>query len=181
MKFSGLSTTIFGALIFCLSGSANAGFIGKPISGQWYGPFQSTTAGSPFSAIVGPGVEFPTGSDIISGDSFDLGNTSILMTQTFGGFSAVPFNGVRFWDSSSTIEDIIGVTINVAGTSYPGFDSSRVSFDANNVWLNVQNLQEPGHVLLDVAFSNVPEPGTLTLLGLGLLGLTTARRRQLKA
>ena len=60
-----------------------------------------------------------------------------------------------------------------------GFDASRVTFDADNIWVNWQGLafDENTIVSLDITGSAaVPEPGTLSLLVLGLLA-TGLRRR----
>ena len=158
--------------------AANADFIGHTIEGQWLFSTITSDYASPFSAIVGAGVEFPTGSDGITGDSYDIEATRITMTQADGGFSSGAFNGVRFSDILGTIDDIVGVTINVALTAYAGFDASRISFDANNIWFNVESLGAPGVLVVDVAFASVPEPGTLALLGLGLAGMGMTRRKK---
>ena len=159
--------------------AANADFIGHTIEGQWLFSTITSDIGSAFSAVVGAGEEFPTGSSSVSGDSYDIGATTITMTQTVGGFEPGAFNGVRFSDILGTIDDIVGVAINAALTGYAGFDAGRISFDANNIWFNVQGLAAPGVLVVDVVFASVPEPGTLALLGIGLLGMGLTRRRRI--
>ena len=52
------------------------------------------------------------------------------------------------------------------------FDSASLIFDNQN------NNANDGWGIDNVTLAKVPEPGTLALLGLGLAGLSMARRRQ---
>ena len=72
-----------------------------------------------------------------------------------------------------TIPPISGVSVNGA-TSLAGFNSSRVSFDADNIYVNWQGLTAvPSQIVsLDVQFTEVPEPATLALVGLSGLELS---------
>lgn len=76
-------------------------------------------------------------------------------------------------DVGGTINDIIGVT-QIGGFGYTGSNSMVVSFDADNIFLNVEGLDvEPG---FNAQFRiDVPAPAPLALLAMGL-GLLGARR-----
>jgi len=64
-----------------------------------------------------------------------------------------------------------------SGITWDGFGSS----DSNSIYDNVVNYAGfPGNLGPNFAFQEVPEPGTLVLLGLGLGGLVVVRRRRNK-
>ena len=125
---------------------------------------------------------------------FDLG--SVLTDVTLGQIevSGIPlcvpphgcfwlpasFNGLELLYSRLTLTD---VTIDPK-TSVSGFDSSRVSFTSNEIWLNFQSLDYlvGDNVYLDVN-SSVAEPSTWALMmlgfaGVGFLGIRNRRRRR---
>jgi len=68
------------------------------------------------------------------------------------------------------------------GTLYGG-DSQNVSVDTINTGTGAATVgagETPGTVFYGLAPSAVPEPGTLTLLGAGLVALSIARRRAIR-
>jgi len=164
-------------------GSAQAGLLGHSVEATYH----FTTFGSVIYTdvkVVDAGEEFHFfgGTDPRHAD---LGDTTILarFDPFGGGFSASAFNGYSFFDVFATIDDIIGVTIDPSST-LPGFDLSRVTFDANRVSMNFQGLSLDANrelfVLLNLQFADAAVPITPTgaLAALGLLGAVGLRRRQ---
>ena len=99
-------------------------------------------------------------------------------------FSTVPFNGFRVRDTNGTIPAIAGFSID--SSTIPGLDASRVSFDADNLFVNLQGLNTTSgqSSVINVQFAGAaaPEPGTLPLVGMGLLtgaGVFSRRREMM--
>ncbi len=172
---------LFIALAACAM-NAKASFNGQVILAEYLFPDTATVVPggfTPAQATVGGGVEFNS----YGLTAVDLSSNNILWTNidTAGGnvtfAPPASFNGHQFTDVNGTIPEITGVTINAA-TTLPGFDASRVSFDANSIRANFDNLiMAPADIVsLDVTFAAAPAPApqavpTLSALGLGLLGL----------
>ncbi|MEO8122839.1 MAG: PEPxxWA-CTERM sorting domain-containing protein [Burkholderiales bacterium] len=173
------SRTRLGGLVavgmLAVSGAAQAGFDGNTISADYLYSDIGTVYQALGSAVVGAGVEFSS-----FGISLDLSDTQITMSRP-GEITFLPgtFNGWRFYDATDNLPAITGVTVNGA-TTISGFDNSRVSFDADHVWVNFVDLADANdfYAVVDVAFA-VPEPATwaMMLAGLGMVGALAARRR----
>ena len=90
--------------------------------------------------MVGAAVEVPSVVAFYSVDLSDA-NAYLNFTQvgTDGIFTSAAFNGVHLFDVNGTISTFLSVTVNPA-TNVVGFNASRISFDANNIYANLQNL-----------------------------------------
>ncbi len=176
---------LLAVLAVVLCPPASAGFIGLTIQVDYFYPDTSTLY-STDTVVVGPGTElfgFPYGDPRTN---IDLSDTNIYITYNSSSWwTAADFNGLHFYDLAGASGTITGVTINPA-TNMAGLDASRISFDANNIWVNWQGLSFWGGigeyydtiVSLDVTFGDaVPEPATWLTLPAGLLGAAWLARR----
>ncbi len=205
--------TIATILALAAAGSASASFDGKDVTATW----EMWTAASPgnggtllsatdTSSITASDSASPDISDFhdSTGTTFELwdidfvGNTisltytSIYVQDDDHQYMYMMPVGFHFSDLTNNLPQITGISVD---DSYApmGFDPLKVSFDDDDIWVNLQgsmchipgmpmaacdNLASPtgydNRIVLTV--STVPEPGTATLLLLGLTGLGVAGR-----
>jgi hypothetical protein len=169
-------------LLLCSPAQAQAGFLSHDVRVDYLFPQISTVFQTLGTAPVNPVAHFNS----FGQTNYDVSDTNILITSSAGAsvfFLTAPFNGVSVTGIGLT-EQITGVTINPI-TNLAGFDASRVSFNPGAVFVNLQSLTTTPTTIvsLDVQFSGagaVPEPTSLTLLGIGACGLIgyTWRRRK---
>ncbi len=99
--------------------------------------------------------------------------------QFSSSWTATDFNGFHLYDVNGTIAPITSVSIN-AVTNMVGLDASRITFDANNIYVNWNGLSFDGGtvVTLDINAAGVPEPASWALMigGFGLVGAAMRRR-----
>ena len=172
MKFASLTTGLC-CIGLCLP--AQAGLIGSTVDLREFFPNLATMTADDGSKTVSSSVEYPA---VGLGLSVDITNTQILITWPGPGalgFTGSAFNGYELLFSGVTIT---GATVNGSSAFNPA-----ISIVGNNIFLNYSGVDTgvgPDTSIIDVSTpaSGVPEPGTLTLLGAGVLGLGFLYKRR---
>jgi len=150
--------------------------LGKTVQLSYIFPSSTSTYEGPYNNVVGT-----TGTQTFFGIvGATPGDASLALSFNYNGISFTPaaFNGVRLFDAAGTVAAFQTVTINAA-TNLAGFDASRVTFDTDNVYLNIQGLNVNSDSVVKVDISGaVPEPAAWTLMiaGFGLVGGALRRR-----
>jgi PEP-CTERM motif len=170
MKIASLAV---GLAFIGLSIPAHAGLIGSTVDVKEFFPNLATMTSDDGTKTVSGAVEYPSG-DL----SIDITDTQILLTWPGPGslgFTVGAFNGYEFLFSGVSIS---GATVDGSSAFNPA-----VSIVGNNIFLNYQGVNTgtgPDTSIINVSTSasGVPEPGTLTLLGAGLLGLGFRYKRR---
>ena len=142
---------------------------------------------TPATFVVGDGTETTIDIENVTDIVVDISEASILFSfdtsfepapPTFG---SAAFNGLEFNLLSGTPLNFIGASIDPTST-LAGFDATRVSFTDTQVRFNWENLTYDSGTILRVNFTQgpaeVPEPATMSLLGLGFLGVAAMHRRR---
>lgn len=159
---------------------ADAGLIldGQTVTYQYFFPDLSSPYGNADNGdkLVGPGVEVSNVADNVA--TMDISDTNLYVDYTVStSWNPAVFNGFRITDTFGTIPDFTAVLINPV-TNLVGFDSSRISFDADNIWVNWQGLAFNPNTVVSLDLQAAPEPGTLALMALGLFGVGTLRSKK---
>ena len=171
-----LTKAVVAGLFSLCSFAAHAGLIGSTAKVDFYFPDTSSIYCSSGTTIVGAGVEYPSGCEGFDGISIDIGD-GLLTVSLHGGVEAwAPglFNGFEL--------DILG-GLNIVSAAFAGgtMNFTNLFINDGDLWLDFAG-QSAGTAIFDIAISNssVPEPGSIGLMGLGLIGLVGLRRKVVK-
>ena len=172
-------------LLVGAAGRAEAGLLLDSIHATRNYPSLATVVNDLGTQAVNPTAHFS-----FAGVSLEVADSTVTLSESSFAttFSPAAFNGFVFTDVTKD-PGITGVTIDAA-TNLPGFDASRVSFNSDQVFVNLRGLGffHGQEVKLDLAFgpavAAVPEPSTLVggTLGVALaLGYAWRRHRRARA
>jgi hypothetical protein len=173
-------------LALVAAGSARADLLGTQFAASYR--FPTITDNYPFGSpnppafTVGAGVESVVDVEGVTFISVDFAATSLTLVLdtilTAPTWNSAPFNGLLF--AATGAHGILSASVD-ASTTMAGLDASRVVLSADEIGINWNGLGyvDGTVVTINFAFAQVPvpEPASLAVLGIGLLGLAAARRR----
>jgi hypothetical protein len=160
---------------------ANADSLTASVGITWLDPDASTVFGADTIA-VGSALTCPDDASAVCigfGDfgvqTFSVGTSSISYKSTGfefdnfccfgdGAFNGFDFTGLTFQGGSS----LTGFTLT---TDLAGLTTSNVTFGPSFIAINLANIPVNGEFTLNLLTSNVPEPSSLAMLGIGMFTL----------
>ncbi len=149
---------------------------GKTVEYQYFYPTNTTPYSSADNGnkVVGPGIEVTNIAD--NDGTLDISDTNLFVAYTGSStWSTASFNGFRIRDVFGTINAFTGVTVNPA-TTMVGFNASRITFDANQIWVNWNGLDFNPNTIVSLDIQSIPEPSTLLLAAVAVVGFGWRRR-----
>ena len=172
---------IAGLTLILISTAAQASLIGFDLQAQLgYDTSDSTgLAGTYYNQLASPNftaVDPGTELSGFFGSTWDITANQISVTFNSGHTgSPYLFNGFRLVDILGTAPDLTNVTL--LSSSNAGFTAANINFNNDILALNLSGLSFNGSVVLSYQTNVVPEPGSLTLLALGLVSIAAMRRK----
>lgn len=179
----GLASAMFA---LAAAGPARADLVGTEFTATYR--FPDIASVYPFGTpvpptfTVGAGVESVVDIEGVTDISVDFAATSLTLTLntilTAPTWNASAFNGLLF--EATGAHGILSASVD-ASTTMAGFDASRITLSADEIGINWQGLSYVDGTVVTINFTfaqvPVPEPASLAVLGIGLLGLAASRRR----
>jgi hypothetical protein len=171
---------LFSLLLACAAASANASLIGDSVHfAQNYPVIGAESYVG--DAVVGPGIEYAWYRIY----TIDISASAIDLVFGAANYIALPSGGrnhngpIVLGLNDSSANPLLGFS----GFSTDSlFSMSNIIFGKDFIGFNLQGVQfaqgQRIHVDLDFGAATVPEPATLALFALGLLGIAARRRTQ---
>ena len=157
---------------------ARADSLAGSVGINWFSPNTSTTFVKD-TVAVGSSITCPGSSPICTGygfgtETFSVGAAAVSSTVVYpgsynsnGAFNGFDFTGLAFLSGGS----LSGFTLT---TNIAGLTTSNVTFGPSNIEVNLQGLPVTGNFTLNLLSGGTtatPEPSSLVLMALGVLGL----------
>jgi hypothetical protein len=178
-----------------LAGKAEATLIGQSVTvtltdggGLLFDDVVTVAAAAELAA--GDGSEI--GGVLLPSESVDIGPASILLTLEEGvpsGGTGYPAGTAYVFTNLSFLGQLTEITgVTLATTNLSGITVGHITFTATSVRVPIDLLTigeiagvDTGSMMIGLTFTVVPEPGSASLLALGLTGVACARRRACRA